>query len=57
MSNPPVPPKGHYLRREWKIEKRPNGNPNRGYIPSHEREGFDEKNVEVLPPVLSKPRR
>lgn len=39
------PPKDHYLRREWRLEKKPDGNPKKGYIPAAEREGFDERKV------------
>jgi len=34
-----------YLRRDWKIDKKHKNNPNKGYIPSHKREGFDESKV------------
>jgi hypothetical protein len=38
-----------YFRGEWKIEKKRYHNPNKGYIPSYERPGFDESKVIKLP--------
>ena len=39
----------HYLRGEWKIVKPNRGNPNKGYIPSYERKGFDESKIIKIP--------
>jgi hypothetical protein len=38
-----------YFRGEWKIEKKTYRNPNKGYIPSYKRPGFDESKVIKLP--------
>jgi hypothetical protein len=52
MNQPPKPKPGHYLRRSWKIEKHvPGENSNKGYIPSYERPGFDERKVIKLKAV------
>ena len=53
---PPTPKKGHYLRNSWKIEKEKPEGKKKNYIPSHQREGFSERKVEVLPPVIAKQR-
>lgn len=37
---------GDKLRKQWKIQQHSGrANPNKGYVPSHEREGFDESKV------------
>jgi len=43
---------GDYYRRFWKIEPTVGRDHFKGYIPSHEREGFDKDKIIQLPCTL-----